>query len=65
MKNTRKRQLQIIGIALIVGAIMLIADGVGSILLETNVHDFWSDIERGFRAFGGFLLLLLGIYFVW
>jgi hypothetical protein len=53
-----------IGYVLIIGSIMLILDGIGSIFLQANSHDFWLDIERGFRTFGGFLLLILGIYFV-
>lgn len=60
----RKKDLQMIGYVLIIGSIMLILDGIGSIFLQANSHDFWLDIERGFRTFGGFLLLILGIYFV-
>jgi len=41
---------------------MLSFDGIGSILATYNTHSFWSDLERLFRAIGGVLLILLGIY---
>jgi len=57
-----RKKIAYVGLILIVGGIMLFLDGVGSLLAEFNTHDFWSDLERLFRAVGGVLLVLLGIY---
>jgi len=57
-----KKKITHIGLILIVGGIMLSIDGIGSILAEFNTHSFWSDLERFFRAIGGVLLALLGVY---
>jgi putative Mn2+ efflux pump MntP len=56
------KKIKCIGVILIVGGIMLSIDGVGSILVEFNTHSFWSDVEKLFRAIGGILLAILGIY---
>ena len=56
------KKITYVGLILIVGGILLLFDGVGSILAEFNTHDFWSDLERLFRTVGGVLLVLLGIY---
>ena len=60
----KQRDLKHIGIGLIIGGIMLFFDGLGSILLQANYHDFWFDLERVFRIIGSFLLIILGAYFV-
>jgi putative Mn2+ efflux pump MntP len=60
----KRRNLKYMGIALIVGGITLFFDGLGSLILPVNYHDFWFDLERVFRMVGGFLLIILGVYFV-
>jgi cytochrome c biogenesis protein CcdA len=60
----KQRNLKYIGIALIVGGIMLFFDGLGSLILPVNYHDFWFDLERVFRIIGSFLLIILGVHFV-
>ena len=60
----KRRDLKYIGIALIVGGMMLFFDGLGSLILPANYHDFWFDLERVFRIIGSFLLIILGAYFV-
>ena len=57
-----RKKLTRIGLILIVGGMMLSIDGIGSILAEFNTHGFWPDVERLFRAIGGVLLTLLGVY---
>ena len=57
-----RKKLARIGLILIIGGIMLSIDGIGSMLAEFNTHGFWSDLERLFRAIGGVLLALLGVY---
>jgi uncharacterized protein YjeT (DUF2065 family) len=59
MKAT-KRQLRIAGILLIAIGITIIIDGIGSIRLPSNTHDFWSDLERGIRTIGGILIVIIG-----
>ena len=56
------KKIKYIGLILVIGGIMLSLDGVGSMLAQFNSHSFWSDLERLFRAVGGVLLVLLGIY---
>jgi len=60
----KQRDLRYIGIALIIGGIMLFLDGLGSLILPANYHDFWFDLERVFRTVGSILLIILGAYFV-
>lgn len=60
----KQRDLKYIGIALIIGGTMLFIDGLGSLLLPANYHDFWFDLERVFRIMGSLLLIMLGTYFV-
>jgi hypothetical protein len=60
----KQKDLKRIGFGLIVGGIMLLLDGLGSLILPANYHDFWFDLERVFRMIGSFLLILLGAYFV-
>ena len=60
----KQRNLKYIGITLIVGGIMLFFDGLGSLILPANYHDFWFDLERVFRIIGSLLLIILGVYFV-
>ncbi|MGD8506330.1 MAG: hypothetical protein PVF15_06660 [Candidatus Bathyarchaeota archaeon] len=60
----KQKDLKRIGIGLIIGGIMLLLDGLGSLILPANYHDFWFDLERVFRMIGSFLLILLGAYFV-
>jgi len=60
----KQRDLKRIGIALVIGGLMLFLDGLGSLLLPANYHDFWFDLERVFRMLGSFLLIILGAYFV-
>ena len=55
-----QRDLRYIGIALIIGGTMLFFDGLGSLLLPANYHDFWFDLERVFRIIGSLLLIILG-----
>jgi putative Mn2+ efflux pump MntP len=62
--SVKQRDLKYIGIALIVGGIMLFLDGLGSLILPVNYHDFWFDLERVFRIIGSLLLIILGAYFV-
>ena len=57
-----RKKITRIGLILIVGGVMLFVDGIGSILAEFNTHGFWSDLERLFRAIGGVLLAILGVY---
>jgi hypothetical protein len=61
MKN---KNLHRIGAILIIGGIMLMFDGIGSILVEQNYHGLWFDLERVFRTVGGLLLSVLGVYLV-
>lgn len=56
-----EKQLRRIGLILVIGGIMLFLDGAGSLLVP-QYHDFWFDLERLFRAIGGFLLSVLGLY---
>jgi len=58
------KNLKVIGILLTIGGVMLFLDGIGSTFLWENFHDFWSDTVRLFRALGGILLSLLGIFFI-
>ena len=60
----KQRDLKYIGIALIIGGTMLFFDGLGSLILPANYHDFWFDLERVFRIIGSLLLIILGAYFV-
>ena len=60
----KQRDLKHIGIALIIGGTMLFIDGLGSLILPANYHDFWFDLERVFRIIGSLLLIILGAYFV-
>jgi hypothetical protein len=59
-----QRDLRYIGVVLIVGGAMLFFDGLGSLILPANYHDFWFDLERVFRIVGSLLLIILGTYFV-
>ena len=60
-KEMNEKHLRRIGLILVVGGILLVFDGIGSLLVP-QYHDFWFDLERGFRSIGGILLLLLGLY---
>ena len=60
----KQRALKYIGIALIIGGTMLFFDGLGSLILPANYHDFWFDLERVLRIIGSLLLIILGAYFV-
>jgi putative Mn2+ efflux pump MntP len=62
--SMKQKDLKYIGIALIIGGIMLFLDGLGSLLLPANYHDFWFDLERVFRIVGSLLLIILGAYCV-
>ena len=59
-----QRNLRYIGIGLIIGGTLLFFDGLGSLLLPANYHDFWFDLERVLRTMGSLLLIILGAYFV-
>ena len=58
----KQRDLKYIGVALVIGGIMLFFDGLGSLILPLNYHDFWFDLERGFRVIGSLLLIILGAF---
>ena len=60
MKKSKK--LHIVSRLVILIGILVIADGIGSILLPGNNHDFIYDFERVFRCIAGFLIVTLGIY---
>lgn len=58
----KSRKLHIVsGLVILIG-ILVIVDGIGSILLPGNNHDFISDFEREIRVVAGFLIVILGIY---
>jgi hypothetical protein len=60
MKKSRKLHI-VSGLVILIG-ILVIADGIGSILLPGNNHDFIYDFEREIRVVAGFLNIVLGIY---
>lgn len=59
MKKSKK--LHVSGLVILIG-ILVIVDGIGSILLPGNNHDFIYDFEREIRVVAGFLIVILGIY---
>jgi hypothetical protein len=60
MKKSKKLHV-VSGLVILIG-ILVMVDGIGSILLPGNNHDFIYDFEREIRVVAGLLIVILGIY---